>query len=78
MEKAEPLVVEVVVAAVASFVVGGYYPNLFDNGTPYGSVVHFNFPARGKQPPVTVKWYEGPTRRRFLKAMTRDWKERVD
>ena len=30
--------------------------------TPYGSVVHFRFPARGGQPPVTVKWYEGPTR----------------
>ncbi len=30
--------------------------------TPYGSVVHFNFPARGEQPPVTIKWYEGPTR----------------
>ncbi|MBT3193788.1 MAG: Gfo/Idh/MocA family oxidoreductase [Verrucomicrobia bacterium] len=30
--------------------------------TPYGSVVSFNFPMRGKQPPVSVKWYEGPTR----------------
>jgi len=30
--------------------------------TPYGSVVHFHFPARGEQPPVTIKWYEGPTR----------------
>ncbi|MBT4797805.1 MAG: Gfo/Idh/MocA family oxidoreductase [Verrucomicrobia bacterium] len=29
--------------------------------TPYGSVVHFNFPARGNKPPVTIKWYEGST-----------------
>lgn len=29
--------------------------------TPNGSVVKFNFPARGDQPPVSVKWYEGPT-----------------
>jgi len=29
--------------------------------TPYGSVVSFNFPARGDKPPVTLKWYEGPT-----------------
>ena len=30
--------------------------------TPNGSVVTFKFPARGKQPPVDVKWYEGPSR----------------
>jgi predicted dehydrogenase len=29
--------------------------------TPNGSVVTFNFPARGKKPPVRVKWYEGPS-----------------
>lgn len=30
--------------------------------TPNGSVVTFHFAARGDKPPVTVKWYEGPTR----------------
>ena len=29
--------------------------------TPNGSVVTFNFPARGNKPPVKVKWYEGPS-----------------
>lgn len=29
--------------------------------TPNGSIVTFNFPARGKKPPVKVKWYEGPS-----------------
>ena len=29
--------------------------------TPNGSLVQYNFPARGKKPPVTLKWYEGPT-----------------
>jgi predicted dehydrogenase len=29
--------------------------------TPNGSVVSYQFPARGKKPPVTLKWYEGPT-----------------
>ncbi len=29
--------------------------------TPNGSVVSYSFPARGKQPAVTLKWYEGPT-----------------
>jgi len=29
--------------------------------TPNGSVVTYKFPARGKQPAVSVKWYEGPT-----------------
>jgi predicted dehydrogenase len=29
--------------------------------TPNGSIVTFNFPARGKQPAVKVKWYEGPS-----------------
>lgn len=29
--------------------------------TPMGSVVTFNFPARGDKPPVKIKWYEGPT-----------------
>jgi predicted dehydrogenase len=29
--------------------------------TPLGSVVTFNFPARGNKPPVKIKWYEGPT-----------------
>ena len=29
--------------------------------TPNGSVVTYKFPARGKQPAATVKWYEGPT-----------------
>jgi predicted dehydrogenase len=29
--------------------------------TPNGSVVTFNFPARAKQPPVKIKWYEGPS-----------------
>lgn len=29
--------------------------------TPFGSVVTFNFPARGDRPPVKIKWYEGPT-----------------
>jgi predicted dehydrogenase len=29
--------------------------------TPNGSVVSFNFPARGGKPAVRVKWYEGPS-----------------
>ena len=29
--------------------------------TPNGSIVTFNFPARGNKPPVRVKWYEGPS-----------------
>ncbi len=29
--------------------------------TPNGSIVTFNFPARGNKPPVQVKWYEGPS-----------------
>ena len=29
--------------------------------TPFGSVVTFNFPARGGKPPVKIKWYEGPS-----------------
>lgn len=28
--------------------------------TPDGSIVTYKFPARGKQPPVSLKWYEGP------------------
>jgi len=28
--------------------------------TPKGSVVTYQFPARGSQPAVTLKWYEGP------------------
>ncbi|MCX6997161.1 MAG: Gfo/Idh/MocA family oxidoreductase [Kiritimatiellaeota bacterium] len=30
--------------------------------TPNGSIVTFHFPARGKKPPVTLRWYEGPSR----------------
>ena len=30
--------------------------------TPDGSVVTYKFPARGDQPPVSVKWYEGPAK----------------
>ncbi|MBV9471155.1 MAG: Gfo/Idh/MocA family oxidoreductase [Abitibacteriaceae bacterium] len=29
--------------------------------TPNGSIVTFNFAARGDKPPVQVKWYEGPS-----------------
>jgi len=29
--------------------------------TPNGSIVTFNFAARGRKPPVSVKWYEGPS-----------------
>ena len=29
--------------------------------TAFGSVVSFNFAARGGKPPVRVKWYEGPS-----------------
>jgi len=29
--------------------------------TPNGSIVTYHFPARGKKPPVTLKWYEGPS-----------------
>jgi hypothetical protein len=29
--------------------------------TAFGSIVSFNFPARGNKPPVRVKWYEGPS-----------------
>ena len=28
---------------------------------PMGSVVTYHFPARGDKPPVTLKWFEGPT-----------------
>jgi len=27
--------------------------------TPQASIVHFQFPARGEMPPVTVSWYDG-------------------
>ncbi len=30
--------------------------------TPNGSLVTYNFPARGKRPAVKLKWYEGPSR----------------
>jgi predicted dehydrogenase len=30
--------------------------------TPNSSVVTYKFPARGKQPPVSIKWYEGPAK----------------
>ncbi len=30
--------------------------------TPIGSVVTYNFSARGRQPPVVVRWFEGPTK----------------
>lgn len=30
--------------------------------TPNGSIVTYNFAARGNQPPVSVKWHEGPSR----------------
>ena len=29
--------------------------------TPNGSIVTYNFPARGAKPPVQIKWYEGPS-----------------
>lgn len=29
--------------------------------TPFGSVVSYHFGARGTQPPVRIRWYEGPT-----------------
>jgi predicted dehydrogenase len=29
--------------------------------TAFGSIVTFNFPARGNKPPVRIKWYEGPS-----------------
>ena len=29
--------------------------------TPNGSVVSYNFAARGNKPPVNLKWYEGPS-----------------
>jgi len=29
--------------------------------TPNGSIVTYKFPARGKHPPVSLKWYEGPS-----------------
>lgn len=29
--------------------------------TPGGSIVTYHFPARGKLPPVKVKWFEGPS-----------------
>lgn len=30
--------------------------------TPDGSIVTYNFPARGDKPPVKLKWYEGPSK----------------
>ncbi|MFO0909683.1 MAG: Gfo/Idh/MocA family oxidoreductase [Isosphaeraceae bacterium] len=30
--------------------------------TPYGSIVHYRFPARGEQPPLALTWYDGGLR----------------
>lgn len=32
---------------------------LNDESVPFGSLYHFEFPARGEMPPVTLKWYDG-------------------
>jgi predicted dehydrogenase len=32
---------------------------LNDESVPFGALYHFEFPARGEMPPVTLKWYDG-------------------
>ena len=39
--------------------------------TPNGSIVSYRFPARDGKPPVTVKWYEGPSMPKAPDGM--DW-----
>lgn len=33
--------------------------NINDETTPFGSIVHYQFPARGALPPVKMSWYSG-------------------
>ena len=49
----------------------GSSSRVFPETYPLASVLHFEFPARGKMPPVTVHWYDGgllPQRPRELDA----------
>ena len=39
--------------------VEGSATNINSETTPFGSVVHYEFPARGDMPPVKVTWYGG-------------------
>ena len=39
--------------------VEGSATNINSETTPFGSVVHYQFPARGDMPPVKVTWYGG-------------------
>ncbi len=32
---------------------------LNDETVPYGALYHYEYPARGEMPPVTLKWYDG-------------------
>ena len=51
---------------------GGYDPEKHGDTFPQSSKVRFEFPARGKRPPVTMYWYDGdryaPPRPEELKA----------
>lgn len=38
--------------------IGGTHPTL----VPHGSMVYFDFPARGKEPPIRLSWYDGGLR----------------
>ena len=39
--------------------VQGSFTPIFPETFPLASLLHFEFPARGKMPPVTVHWYDG-------------------
>ncbi len=39
--------------------VHGSFTPIFPETFPLASLLHFEFPARGKMPPVTVHWYDG-------------------
>jgi len=32
---------------------------LHDENVPFGALYHYEYPARGEMPPVTLKWYDG-------------------
>jgi len=48
---------------------------LVNNETyPLGSIVRYEFPARGKMPPVTLTWYDGGLRPPLLKDLDKEMK----
>ncbi|MBT8487163.1 MAG: Gfo/Idh/MocA family oxidoreductase, partial [Phycisphaerae bacterium] len=44
-------------------------PAVHEVGTPRSLLVEWSFPARGKQPPVTMRWYDGGLRPSILSAL---------